>query len=263
MKDLAKMKIISKSTGLVAAIVSLACMGSANANTITAVVGGSAESGATYVNFDSLSGGQTASYNSGALTVLFNPNAQTEFGSGVTSVNNGAAQPILSGNNNVNFGSAYTGSDNTTYLAAGNNVNNGSLTFNFTTAQNYLGLLWGSVDAGNLLTFYSGANGSGSVVATVTGANLNTINPVVAQTGFGDTFDAWGTAYVNINTTSGFQSVVATTTTFTFEVDNVAYGNVAGVPDVTSSFILLLVGLGSLALFAKSWNQQPVCVKSH
>ena len=39
-----------------------------------------------------------------------------------------------------------------------------------------------------------------------------------------------GTAYVNINTGSPFESVIATTGTTTFEIDNVAYGT-ASVPD--------------------------------
>ena len=244
------MKNILKSAGLAAAIVSLACVGSVNADTITAVVGGSAQSGANYVTFDSLSGGQTAAYTSGSLTVDFTPNAQTES----SGVNNGSASPILSGNNNLYFGSIYSGADNTTYLASGNNVNSGVLTFNFSTAQNYFGLLWGSVDAGNTLTFYSGANGTGTAIYTITGAGLNAINSVIAQTGYGDIYDSWGTAYVNVDTSAAFESVVATTSTFTFEIDNVAYGS-GSVPDGGATALLLGLGFAGLSLFGFRQNR--------
>jgi len=241
------MKKVSKPAGLAAAVLSLVCAGSVYADTITAVVGGSAQGGATYVSFDGLTPGQTTPYSSGALTVDFTGNAQTES----SGVNNGSASPLLSGNNNLYFGAIYAGGDNTTYLAAGTsgNVPPGSITFNFATAQNYFGLLWGSVDANNTLTFYSGANGTGSVLDTITGTELNALNSVIAQTGYGDIYDAWGTAYVNVDIAAGFESVVATTGTFTFELDNVAYGSNSSVPDVNMTAGLLggaLVGLQML-----------------
>jgi hypothetical protein len=227
--------------------------GSVKADTITAVVGGSAESGAIYVNFDSLPALQNAPYTSGALTVDFGGASVTADSANTA----GSNPPLLSGNNNLYFGSIYSGGDNTTYLADGNQGQNGTITFNFSSAQNYFGLLWGSVDANNTLTFYSGLNGTGSVINTVTGAELNTINPVVAQTGFGDQYDPWGTAYANVNTIATFQSVVATTGTFTFEIDNVAYALVP-VPEPASMGILLLAGLSSLVLIGKNWRKQTV-----
>ena len=238
---------------LAAAIITLACAGSVNANTITAVIGGQAQSGANYVNFDVLSGGQTATYTSGGLTVSFDGNART-----APAVSPAPQLPYLSGNNNVNFGSAYTGPDTTTFLSAGNIAGAGKLTFNFTTAQNYLGLLWGSIDFGvgngldNMLTFYSGANGTGSVVDFVDGNSLVALNTSLDDNlTFNGSGDITGTAYVNINTTAAFESVVATSGNFTFEIDNVAYQNTGSVPDGGTTVGLLGMGLAGLASLRK------------
>jgi hypothetical protein len=244
------MKNISKSAGLVAAIVSLVCAGSVNADTVTVVIGGGAQSGANYVNFDSLPGASTASYTSGGLTVSFAGNARTDLAPGA----NTAAAPWLSVNNNVNFESPSAlpvggQADTTTFLATGNNSLGGVLTFNFTSAQNYFGLLWGSIDystGNNILKFYSGANGTGSLVSTVTGADLAALNSAIDKnlTSEGSQ-DITGTAYVNINTTLGFESVVATSANFTFEMDNIAYGT--SVPDGG-----MTVGLLGMALVGMS-----------
>jgi hypothetical protein len=249
---LSKNAPVSLLAGLSVGLVSLLGTGSAFAQ-YTAVIGGSAQSGATYVNFDSATPGSDTSIVSGALTVSFAGNAEAVQGpQAVSSTDNYGAPPILSGNNNLNFGSIYSGYDNTPFIDAGNIPNSGQITFNFSSAQNYFGLLWGSVDANNTLTFYSGANGTGSVIESITGADLVAENSAVASGGtdYGDTFNPWGTAYVNVDTSSAFESVVATSGTFTFEIDNVAYGDYgSSVPDGGMTFGLLggaLVGLRAL-----------------
>jgi hypothetical protein len=227
------MKRITKSAVLAVAIGSVLGAGMASAQ-VTATVGGSAQASANYVSFDGVTGNSTTPYTSGALTVDFGTDAQTV----LTPNTYGSAQPYLSGNNNLNFGSIYNGPDTTTYLTAGiEGPNSSPITFNFSTGQNYFGLLWGSVDANNTLTFWSGPNGTGSVLETITGTDLNTLNNEIAQTGYGDTSDTWGTAYVNVDTSTPFESVVASTTTFTFEIDNVAYGST--VPDGGMTIALL------------------------
>src|ERR1022692_3477485 len=85
---------------LAAAIITLACAGSINANTITAVIGGQAQSGATYQNFDSLTPGQSGAFPLGSVSVILNPNAVVVQNSPSPS----PANPYVSGNNNVNFG---------------------------------------------------------------------------------------------------------------------------------------------------------------
>ena len=200
------------------------------------VIGGNAQSGETYVNFDSLLSGQSSSYATGALTVSFTGNASTVAGNGPF----GATDPYLSGNNNEFFeASTPAGYDATTYLQAGDNrigangaPDNGSIIFSFSVPQTYLGLLLGSIDANNTLTFYAGQNGTGGVVdiagqSSITGSYLNSLNSSI---NIGDYTDANGTAYVNIDSSAPFESVVATTGTTTFEIDNVAYNN-NGVPD--------------------------------
>ncbi|HEY3854196.1 MAG TPA: hypothetical protein VGO67_07390 [Verrucomicrobiae bacterium] len=236
--------IKTKTTGLITALVGAICASSASAQ-FTESIGGQAEPGANYVNFDTLTSGQNTTFTSGALTLNFTGDA-AEDGPGGTA-------PYLSGNNNVNFGPAATGPDATPWVATGT-PGQGTLVFDFSSAQNYLGLLWGSVDSGtpgtpntgNVLTFYSGLDGSGTVVQTITGADLRAGDATLNNGDVG--ID--GTTYVNVNTASGFQSVVATTGTTTFEIDNVAYGNLTGtVPDGTLTLSLLggsMIGLQAL-----------------
>jgi hypothetical protein len=247
---------ISKSVGLLAAIVSLVCVGSAYALPLTfsggsgnVDIGGGAESGVNYLNFDSVSPGLTGSFSlPGSVNLAISGNqAQTESSAN----NNASASPWLSGNNNVNFESPSTlpvggAADDTTYVATGISPD-GSVVLSFAGTQNYLGLLWGSVDPGNVLTFFSGANGSGSVVATVSGADVGNADGaiVLGPTTINEGID--GTAYVNLYLDSDFQSVGFTSSTLTFEFDNVAYGTT--VPDGGLTITLLggaLVGLQML-----------------
>jgi hypothetical protein len=249
------MKNNSKSAGLVATIVTLVCVGSANALPLTfsggtgnVDIGGGAQSGVNYLNFDSLAPGLTGSFSlPGSVSLAVGGNqAQTES----SADNNASSSPWLSGNNNVNFESPSAlpsggVADNTTYVATGI-IPGGSVTLSFAGAQNYLGLLWGSVDPGNVLKFYSGANGTGSLVATVSGADLGSADGtiVLGPTDINEGID--GTAYVNLFLDADFQSVVATSSTLTFEMDNVAYGTV---PDGGLTIALLggaLVGLQML-----------------
>ena len=97
--------------------------------------------------------------------------------------------------------------DTTQYLTAGNS----SITLSFSTGNHYLGLLWGSVDTYNTLTFFDGTTNLGSV----SGGDLFS-NPVGNQ---GEN----GSRYVNILSTTAFTSVVASSTSYAFEFDNVAY----------------------------------------
>ena len=189
--------------------------------TITAVAGGSAESGATYSTFDGRALGGAPSTGTNGLSLTF---------AGTGGIVNGSATgqyaaPVLSGSNNLFFEpTTPAGADTTNYVSTGT----GSTTLTFASGpQVYLGLLWGSVDAYNTLTFL-GANGG--TVASFTGSQI------LALAGTNPT----GTLYVNFNTTIAFTSVVATSTQNSFEFDNVAN---AAVPEPSSMALCGVAGM--------------------
>jgi hypothetical protein len=98
----------------------------------------------------------------------------------------------------------------------------------------YLGLLWGSVDTYNTLSLYDGS----TLVGVVTGSQI-------AASADGNE-GASGTYYVNITSTQNFDTVVASSSQYAFEFDNVAY-NPTPLPEPVS---LGLLGLGIAGLGA-------------
>jgi len=113
----------------------------------------------------------------------------------------------------------------------------GSATLGFSTPQNYLGLLWGTIDAKDTLTFYDSAN---NFIGTVLGENL----PLVPSNDWGPN----STAYVNITSTTAFSSVVATCPGYSFEFDDVAYAQVVPEP---ASISLLAFGMFGTTLLRR------------
>ncbi len=193
---------------------------------ISASVGG-APTGVNYANFDNLPLNNTGGVSNG-VTVSFGGDAQAVQGSssGVF------AAPYLSSGNGTLFGDPNNGPDTTTYLTTGI----GSVTLNLPGEEMYIGLLWGSVDAYNTLSLYDGANLVGTITGTDVTSNAN-----------GDQGE-FGTYYVNINsTTDSFDRVVATSSSYAFEFDNVAF-NPTAVPE-PSSFILMFVGAMGLVTY--------------
>ena len=186
--------------------------------TVSASVGG-APTGVSYANFDNLPLGAAGGVSDG-ISVSFTGDGQAVQGSqsGVY------AAPYLSNGNGTLFGDPNDGPDATTFLTTGI----GSVTLTMPGEETYLGLLWGSVDAYNTLSFYDGSTLIGSVTGTDVTSNAD-----------GDQ-GQFGTFYVNINSTVSFDRVVATSSSYAFEFDNVAY-NLSSVPE-PSSFILALGG---------------------
>ena len=210
----------------IAATLLVLCLGSdvRASFTIDALVGG-APTGASYVNFDNIPlgpGGGT----SGGIGVSFTGSGQAVHGSssGVY------AAPFLSNGNGALFGDpTASGPDATTYLTTGT----GSVSLSLPGPEKYFGLLWGSVDSYNSLSFYDATN---HLIGTITGHDVT----ASANGNQG----ASGTLYVNINSTDAFTRVVASSTSNAFEFDNVAF-NPTAVPEPTS---LALFGTGVVGL---------------
>jgi hypothetical protein len=194
---------------------------------ITSVVGG-APTGTTLINFDDFDLNNSTQSTNG-ITVSFDGSAKAVQGS----VHNQYAAPFLSGNNGIGFGPGGTdqgdGPDATTYLSAGT----GSITFDFDVEQKYLGLLWGSVDDYNTLAFY---DAMGDLIQSFTGNDVT----VFANGNQG----ASGTFRVSFNSDVAFKTVVASSSTNSFEIDNLAISTENQVPD--SGTTLPLVGVALL-----------------
>ncbi len=190
---------------------------------VSASVGG-APTGVSYVNFDNLPLGNTGGTSNG-ITVSFTGDGQAVQGS----LSGYYAAPYLSNGNGTLFGDPNNGPDTTTYLTTGV----GSATLSLPGEEKYLGLLWGSVDAYNTLSFYNGS----TLIGSVTGSDV-TSNPNGDQ-------GQNGTYYVNITSTECFNKVVATSSSYAFEFDNVAF-NPSAVPEPSSVVLALAGGIGML-----------------
>jgi len=214
------------------AVLSLVVSQTANANVISASVGG-APIGSSRINFDNLAlgpAGGTATGPNGSVDVSFIPDGQTVGGAVV----NEYAAPWLSGGNGSGFAAGgldqANGVDRTEYLTTG--LGEAILNFGSDASLNYFGLLWGSIDNYNTLRFYYG----NTLIDTVTGTDV--------FAGANGDQGMNGTMYVNIDTSAAFNRVVASSSQYAFEFDNVAYKSV---PDGGMTFALLGMSLISLS----------------
>lgn len=218
---------LSKKLGLAAALAMAVGIGSAHAAlTIVSSVGG-APTGVNKWNMDADA--------PAGLTVTLTPDAAfvTGSASGIY------AAPYLSGGNGLGFGSPDQpdGVDTTRYLTTGSTgaFSNAAVDIAFDDGQRYIGLLWGSVDAYNTMTFYSGA----TLVGSITGADV--LASPTGDQGLN------GTVYVNINSDTAFDRVVFTSTSYAFEFDNLAWNSTPIPAPEPASLVLLgsaLLGLG-------------------
>lgn len=140
------------------------------------------------------------------------------------------AAPYLSNKNGTRFGDPSDGPDTTTYLSTGI----GTVTITLLRAENDFGLLWGSVDAYNSLDLY----GDTTLVGSLTGADI-------APNADGDQ-GVGGTFYLNVHSTLAFDTVVARSSSYAFEIDDFAFDAPATVPEPTAIAVLAmgLIGLG-------------------
>jgi hypothetical protein len=217
----------------------LGLAGNAHAGLLVSGSVGGAPSGVTKENFDTLAPGNTSTtILPSGITVAFQPDAQPTSGT----ISGLYAAPFLSGSNGFGFGplggNQPDGADATPYLTTGSTgaFGGASVTLTLPGLERYLGLLWGSVDAYNTLSFYNGA----TLVGVVTGSDV-TGSPNGDQ-------GVNGTLYVNINAdaSSAFDRVVATSGQYAFEFDNVAF-NPMPIPE-PASLALLGAGLAGLGM---------------
>lgn len=194
---------------IMASLIGLTCLlisAQARADLIIDATVGGAPTGASYASFDDLLLGSSGGL-SGGLAVSFSGTAQAVQGaaSGLY------AAPYLSNGNGLPFGGAADGTDSTTYLSTGI----GAVTLLLPEHLHYFGLLWGSVDDYNILEFWDDS----ILVASLSGKDI-------WASADGDQ-GVKGTYYVNVNSTTAFDRVVARSDQYAFEFDNVAYENTA------------------------------------
>jgi hypothetical protein len=183
--------------------------------TVTASVGGSPAAHASRADLDDLPLG-TGGGSTGGLSIGLAGGAEAVTGSGF-----GYTAPTLA-----------SGPDSTPFLS----TVLGTITVTLPQSTTYFGLLWGSIDTFNILSFYD----HGTLVGRLTGADLPTDD-------FGD-IGLNGTMYVNLLSSMPFDSVIMASNGYSFEIDDLAYGSSGGGdPDpVPEPWSLALLGLGIL-----------------
>lgn len=155
--------------------------------------------------------------------------------------------------------------DDTTHFAYGPNetsgVSNAVVNFDYSgllstlgtgASLNYFGLYYGSIDTFNNVTFYGGTGNNRYVIQTITGAQLIDLFHGVSG---GQDADS-SNLYVNLFflPAEQFTSFSFSTTSYSFEADNLVVGYQVDVPEPAS---LALLGLGLAGLgFARRRKQK-------
>src|SRR5688500_12676364 len=224
-----KKAMLNVTTGIFLTALSLTSSASAAA-LISASIGGSPTSAAVYENFNNLS--SSGGLSSKGIYVTFN--GIDSGTAALPDVSGKYAAPYVVGANDHLFNDIpqEDGPDRTQYLVTGI----GSVTLDLNAYHQYFGLLWGSVDSYNTLSFYDG----NTFLFSFTGLDVTRLPN-------GDR-GANGTFYVNITSDAKFDRVIASSPHYSFEFDNVALANIGtSSQEITEPGTLALLGLGLLA----------------
>jgi hypothetical protein len=219
------------SLGAAAALV-CALNGAANAITVTSSTGlFGGTNPLTDATFDGITPVNTPPFSSTTPAAAFTDNGIHFSGDGI--IANNLGQPTS------NFSASPAG-DTTNYLSL---LTNGTETLTFGGTRTSFGLYWGSIDAYNSISFYSG----NSLVKTYFGNTLAAHPPLGSN---GDQGSALTNAYVTFTDLS-FDRVVLFSSQNSFELDNVSVGGVPE-PSTWAMMILGFFGIGFMAYRRKS-----------
>lgn len=134
----------------------------------------------------------------------------------------------------ISDGPAAGTDDPTQYFSVPSNSSSGSAEFVFTQTYNYFGLLWGSIDAYNSITFLL----NGLEVVAFSGSDV--INPSPAN---GNQTAPGTNTYVNFFQLDSFDSVILSSNGYAFESDNMAVAQIPE-PSTLGLFAIGLIGVG-------------------
>lgn len=151
---------------------------------------------------------------------------------------------ILYGSTGENAAPAYSTTEKNTskYISVPNPKSNGTARAVLGADYNYFGLWWGSVDDYNTIDFYK----DDVLVETIGGLDIT--NPANGNQSAPST-----NLYVNFYDLTTFDEFRLTSTSFAFEVDNIAVG-ASPVPE-PGTLLLLGSGLAGLALYRRRMNK--------
>jgi len=151
--------------------------------------------------------------------------------------------------------------DATGFLTVSYPSASGAVSLIFTNPQNYFGLYWGSMDSYNSITFLE----NNELIATYSGTNVATLTGLVAN---GDQQSASSNRYIEFNFDAGFYGqVILSTTSYGFEVDNIAFGDPPSPIPEPSTLLVFGASLSGLALvrrrrlFARGWRRSAIHVR--
>jgi|GEM_PF-2387060 len=196
--------------------------------------------------FSSIAGSQNIDFNNGTVPTSGFVTFSTQKGNNLDtlgSVNTTTSGLVNGGINDIAAPPAVGNGnqDTSDYLAVepGDNV-----TLNFAKQVSSFGLDWGSIDAGNTVSFYNGS----TLVTTLSGTN------VANATADGNQTSIPNNPYVNFVAASGvtFNKVVLSTVNPAFEIDNISYKPAVATPESSSILGLLAVGVVGAASVLKS-----------